>query len=111
MEAIFEDEKVIVFNSMRPCAKTHLIVLAKTHRVRSLIDIQDTEEDATLLGHLMVTAAKVARNLNIEGYRIVTNNGKNAHQTIHNLYLHVIGGQQLLWPPSNKSASNIEEEK
>lgn len=92
MDAIFEDERVIVFPSKKPCAKTHLIVLAKTHRIRSLADIQETEEDAALLGHLMVTAAKVARDLNIEGYRIVTNNGKNAYQTIHNLYLHVIGG-------------------
>ena len=50
----------------------------------------------------MVTVAKVCREKNITDYRIVMNNGKNAHQTIHNLYVHVIGGQQLKWPPMNQ---------
>ena len=58
----------------------------------------------------MVTAAKVARQYNIPGYRIVTNNGRDAHQEIHNLYLHLIGGQQLKWPPSNPQSLNPEEE-
>jgi len=87
-----------------------MIVLAKKLNMDSLIDVQETEEDAALLGHMMVTAAKVARNINLEGYRIVNNNGKNAYQTIHNLYLHVIGGQQLKWPPNNKPASQEQEE-
>ena len=93
VQAVYEDEKVIVFPSKHPCAQTHLIVLAKSLRHHSLADVEETEEDAAMLGHLMVTAAKVARNLNLQGYRIVTNNGKNAHQTIFNLYLHLIGGQ------------------
>ena len=90
---LFEDDKVIVFNSKRPCAAKHIIVLAKQQRLQSLIDVEETEEDAALLGHMMVTAAKQARVLEIEGYRIVVNNGKHGHQTIHNLYLDVIGGQ------------------
>ena len=64
-----------------------------------------------MLGHMYVTAAKVARNINMtQGYRIVSNNGKNAYQTIHNLYIHIIGGQDLKWPPFNKSQQQLEEE-
>jgi len=59
----------------------------------------------------LVTAAKVAKNMNVEGYRIVVNNGKNAHQTVHNLYLHVIGGQPLKWPPYNVVSAQEEEQK
>ena len=100
-----------MFPSNRPCAKVHLIVLAKVLNKHSLVDVQDTPEDAALLGHLMVTAAKVARQLNIQGYRIVTNNGKDCHQSIHNLYLHIIGGQKLTWPPYNPKAASSEESK
>lgn len=111
VQAIYEDEKVIVFPSKRPCAKVHLIVLAKTLKHRSLVDVQETEEDEMMLGHMMVTAAKVANQLNIQGYRIVNNSGKDSYQTIHNLYLHIIGGQKLSWPPYNRKASDVEESK
>ena len=66
-----------------------------------MIDVDtESEQDEALLGHMMVVAAQLAQSMNIpNGYRIVNNTGKNAFQTIHNLYLHVIGGQQLQWPP------------
>jgi len=90
---LFEDERVIAFPSKRPCANTHFIVLGKTLTRHSLVDIEDSEEDKAMLGHMMVIAARVAQTLNLQGgYRIVSNNGKNAKQTIYNLYLHVIGG-------------------
>lgn len=102
---------MIVFPDQRPVAAKHLIVLSKTLSMDSLIDATDSEEHKTILGNLMVTAAKVARDQNIEGYRIVMNNGKHAFQTIHNLYVHIIGGQQLRWPPYNKPAEQEEESK
>lgn len=65
-----------------------------------------------MLGYMMIIAARVAQELNLgEGYRIVSNSGKNAHQTIHNLYLDVIGGQQLTWPPFTKPTVVEEESK
>jgi histidine triad (HIT) family protein len=95
VQAIFEDEKVVVFPSKRPCANVHFIVLAKSLRHHSMTDVDfESEEDKAMLGHMMVVATQVARNMNLQnGYRIVSNNGKNAYQTIHNLYIHVIGGQ------------------
>ena len=109
---VYQDDKVIVFPSRRPSAQFHLIFLAKTHKLHSLVDVQETAEDEALLGHMMVTVGKVCRENNIQGYRIVMNNGKNAHQTIHNLYFHVLGGQQLKWPPFNQpEQTNPEESK
>lgn len=53
-----------------------------------------------MLGHLMVTASKLAKEYKIDdGYRIVMNSGKNGGQLIPNLFLEIIGGQQLKWPP------------
>ena len=80
-----------MFPSQEPVAKVHLIFLAKTLSLHSLINCKDNDE--ALLGHLMLTVAKVCREQDLQGYRIVMNNGKNAHQTIHNLYVDVIGGQ------------------
>ena len=59
------------------------------------------EEHAELLGHLMLVAAKVAREQGLEedGFRLVANNGAGAGQTVFHLHLHVIGGRYLSWPP------------
>ena len=111
MQAVYEDDKVIVFPDEKPVAAKHFIVLSKTLSMHSLIEATESEEHQAILGNLMVTAAKVARDLNIEGYRIVMNNGKNAFQTIHNLYVHIIGGQQLRWPPFNQAPELSEESK
>lgn len=55
------------------------------------------------MGHLLLTAKKVAKEQKLEeGYRIVLNEGKNGGQCIDNLFIHVIGGTQLTWPPLNK---------
>ena len=53
-----------------------------------------------LLGHLLLTARKVAKQKGLtEGYRVVINNGKEGCQSVYHLHIHVIGGQQLTWPP------------
>jgi histidine triad (HIT) family protein len=60
-----------------------------------------TEEDALLLGWLMLAANKVAalQGLDSTGFRVVVNNGRDACQSVYHLHLHVIGGRQLSWPP------------
>ena len=59
------------------------------------------EEDHQLAGHLLMTAAKVARELGIEqdGYRLVANCGPNGGQSVDHLHLHILAGRQLSWPP------------
>jgi histidine triad (HIT) family protein len=58
------------------------------------------EEDKALLGHLMLTAAAIARKLNLtKGYRLVVNNGPDACESIPHLHVHLLGGRRMKWPP------------
>ena len=84
----------------KPVAKVHILIVAKESQLTSLRKVQEGKDEA-LLGHMMVQAASIAREAGLEnGYRIVTDNGRDCQQKIHHLCLHVIGGQQLLWPPT-----------
>lgn len=58
-------------------------------------------EDHTLMGHLFLKAAEIARAEGIEanGYRVVVNTGQAGGQTVHHLHLHILGGRALMWPP------------
>ena len=59
-----------------------------------------TEAHASLMGHLMVVAAKVAKSLDLDdGYRLVINNGKAGAQSVYHLHVHILGGRQMGWPP------------
>ncbi|KAL3204944.1 hypothetical protein MRX96_041073 [Rhipicephalus microplus] len=59
-----------------------------------------TDEDVQLLGHLLLTAKKVAAQEKLQdGYRLVINNGKQGSQSVYHLHLHVLGGRQMGWPP------------
>ena len=61
------------------------------------------EKHKELLGHLMFTAAKVAAQEGLDdGYRVVINNGKFGCQSVYHLHIHVMGGEQLGWPPTGK---------
>lgn len=97
---LFEDETVVAYeNNLDPVAKVHFVVEAKNaQQIKSLNGV--SENDEKLLGHLMKVAAQVARQKGLtEGFRTVINNGKNGCQAEDGLKIHVIGGQQLTWPP------------
>ncbi len=95
---LYEDDQVIAFDDINPQARVHVLVIPKRHVV-SLDDIQDS--DAALLGQLMVVCAKMARDRGLvgSGYRIVTNTGREAGQTVFHLHFHVLGGRSFSWPP------------
>ncbi len=95
---IYEDEHVIAFDDINPQARVHILVIPKLHVV-SLNDTEDT--DAVLLGQLMVACAKMARERGLaeSGYRVVTNIGREAGQTVLHLHFHVLGGRSFTWPP------------
>lgn len=58
------------------------------------------DDDAALLGHLMIVARKVAKEQGLDnGFRLVINDGKDGAQSVYHLHLHVLGGRQLQWPP------------
>jgi histidine triad (HIT) family protein len=94
---IHEDELCLAFHDVNPQAPTHVLVIPKKE-IPSLADAGD--DDGALLGHLLVTAKKVAAQLGLEnGYRTVINCGRDGGQSVDHLHVHVLGGRSLAWPP------------
>jgi histidine triad (HIT) family protein len=97
-DKVYEDDRALAFKDINPAAPVHILVIPKEH----IVNLLDAEEDhAELLGHLMLVAAKVAREQGLEedGFRLVANNGAGVGQTVFHLHLHIIGGRSLSWPP------------
>lgn len=97
-DVLHEDAHCMAFRDVAPQAPTHFLVIPK----REIASLRDAAPgDAELLGHLLVTAAKVARDLGVAdgGSRIVINDGAGAGQTVFHLHVHVLAGRPLTWPP------------
>lgn len=97
-DIVFEDELLIAFRDVSPVAKTHLLIVPKKN-LASMSDV--TEEDTQLLGHMLVTASKLAKAHGVDagGYRLAINTGAGGGQSVFQLHLHLIGGRTLSWPP------------
>jgi histidine triad (HIT) family protein len=95
---VHEDDRTVAFDDINPQAPVHTLIIPKKH-VSAVQDCRD--QDSDLLAQLMITCAKVAtqKGLAQSGYRIVTNTGRDAGQTVFHLHLHVLGGRHLGWPP------------
>jgi histidine triad (HIT) family protein len=96
-DLVYEDDLCMAFRDLFPTAPTHILVIPKKPIPR-LCDA--TEEDQSLLGHLMLVANRVAAQEGLgDKFRLVVNNGADAGQSVFHLHLHVIGGRPLNWPP------------
>lgn len=94
---VYEDGDIVAFRDLSPQAPTHVLVIPKRH-VASLSDM--IEADALLLGAMMLVAKKVALEAGLAaGYRVVTNIGADAGQSVSHIHLHVLGGRPMSWPP------------
>ncbi|HEV7766770.1 MAG TPA: histidine triad nucleotide-binding protein [Thermoanaerobaculia bacterium] len=95
---LYEDDDVVAFHDVTPQAPTHVLVIPRRH-IPSLDDM--TEADVETIGKTMLHATKIARSLQLEvdGYRVVVNNGPAAGQTVFHIHIHVLGGRQFGWPP------------
>ena len=90
---VYEDETVYAFRDIAPQAPTHILVIPKAH-ISGVSEI--TAENAALAGHCLAVAAQVAKAEGLEnGYRIVSNCGDDAGQTVHHLHFHLMGGKKL----------------
>lgn len=95
-QIVQEDEHALVFKDINPQAPTHVLVIPKKH-LGSLLDSSDA--DAALLGHLQRAACRFAAAAKLGSFRLVTNNGKGAGQTVDHLHYHLLAGRALQWPP------------
>jgi histidine triad (HIT) family protein len=96
-DIVFEDDRCLAFRDISPQAPTHVLVIPKKAIV-SLAQAQD--EDAALLGHLLIVARKIAEQEGLSnGYRAVMNSGPDGGQSVDHLHVHVLGGRKLSWPP------------
>jgi histidine triad (HIT) family protein len=91
---VYEDEHVFAFHDINPWAPVHFLMVPKRH-IASMAQV--TADDASLLGHMMALAPRLAleqgcRPYPAGGFRIVTNTGAEGGQEIHHLHLHVMGG-------------------
>jgi histidine triad (HIT) family protein len=94
---VYQDDRCLAFHDIAPQAPTHVIVIPKKE-IASLDAV--TEEDAPLLGHLVVVVHRLARELKLDqGYRVVVNCGPHAGQSVDHLHFHLLGGRAMAWPP------------
>ena len=94
---VYEDELCLAFHDVNPQAPTHVLLIPKKEIPR-LVDAQP--EDQALLGHLMITANKIAQQLGVgDAFRLVVNNGADAGQSVFHLHLHILAGRAFKWPP------------
>ena len=95
---IYEDERAVAFRDINPQAPTHALVIPRAH-VASLNEAG--EADGALLGHLLLVAARVARDAGhaAGGYRTVINTGPGAGQSVFHVHAHVLAGRPMAWPP------------
>ncbi|MBY0267864.1 MAG: histidine triad nucleotide-binding protein [Burkholderiales bacterium] len=96
-DIVYEDEMCLAFRDINPQAPVHVLLIPK-QEIPKLADA--TVPDQALLGHMMLAAGKVARQLGVgDAFRLVVNNGANAGQTVFHLHLHILAGRPLHWPP------------
>ena len=95
---VHEDEVCIAFNDMHPQAPTHILVIPKEHF--DSLEKAEPRHKGTL-GHLMLTAASIARENGFAeaGYRVVVNANSDGGQTVFHLHVHVLGGRPFVFPP------------
>jgi histidine triad (HIT) family protein len=94
---VHEDDLCLAFHDVAPQAPVHVLVIPK----KPIVNLAAAEpEDQPLLGHLLLTAQRVAKQLGLEnGFRTVINCGRDGGQSVDHLHIHVLGGRALHWPP------------
>jgi histidine triad (HIT) family protein len=96
-DIVYEDDRCLAFRDINPQAPVHVLIIPKKV-IATHADLSETDRD--LLGHLHLTAVKLANQLGIaDGYRLVVNCKEKAGQTVPHLHFHLLGGRDLHWPP------------
>ena len=95
---VFEDDVCLAFNDLSPQAPTHILIIPRDH-----VDSLDTADGGNKesLGHLLLTAAEIAREKGFadDGYRVVINTNADGGQTVFHLHVHLLAGRPFVFPP------------
>ena len=90
---VYEDDLVLAFRDIAPQAPTHILVIPKAH-IASVAEIN--EENSQVVAHIFRIIPQIAKAEGLEGgYRVVSNCGDDAGQTVHHLHFHILGGKKL----------------
>ena len=96
-EMVYESDRVVAFKDINPAAPVHILVIPKEH-IESAHDLRPAH--AETIGEMFEAISSIATDQGVaEGYRVVTNIGSDAGQSVFHLHWHLIGGRGLSWPP------------
>lgn len=97
-ERVYEDDVCVAFDDLSPQAPTHILIIPREH-IDSLDNAGNGHEP--MLGHLLTTAARIAREKGFAGagYRVVINTNADGGQTVFHLHVHLLGGRPFIFPP------------
>ncbi len=90
---VYEDDSILAFRDINPQAPTHILVIPKTH-IASVAEI--TEDNSAVIAHIFSVIPTIAAAEGLtNGYRVVSNCGPDAGQTVNHLHFHILGGKEL----------------
>ena len=93
----YEDDQVLAFYDLDPQAPVHILIIPKQH-IQSVEEI--TPQNSAIVAHIFEVAAKLAKENNLtDGFRVVSNVGKDGGQSVPHLHFHLLGGRSMKWPP------------
>ena len=97
-DIVYEDDLCLAFKDIDPKAPVHVLVIPKKE-IATLAQV--TDDDKGLLGHMIVKASQIAKDMGVSdtGYRLVLNTNKEGGQEVHHIHIHLLGGKQMEWPP------------
>ncbi len=93
-DVVFRDDRVTCFRDIRPAAPTHILIVPNK-AIATVNDLED--EDEALVGHMVLTAKRLAREEGIDesGYRLIINCNRDGNQEVFHLHLHLLGGRHM----------------
>ena len=91
-QTVYEDDRIVVFCDISPAAPVHVLVIPREH-ISSAVEIQQGHYD--LLGHIWTKIPQIAKEQGLDQFRVITNAGQEAGQTVGHLHFHILGGHKL----------------
>lgn len=91
-DKVYEDDMIFAFKDINPVAPVHVLVVPKEH-IESINGLN--EENSKYVSHIFEKIPQIAKTLGIDSYRVISNCGKDAGQSVMHLHFHLIGGREL----------------